>query len=168
MTSRDFRSVPPPKNLNQRQSYTRFEDVHANASQARARFEARINSGTQFSRRPKFGDFEDEYFEHEDDDGHHQPSKSPAKNDGNDDDENEHLESTKKKPKALKIKDFLEDEAELSGDEDEISSDESDDENDQESNPLNRQLFQQQLQYFHRHHQHNPFRPFKHNILQNR
>ena len=53
-------------------------------------------------------------------------------NDGNDDDENEHLESTKKKPKALKIKDFLEDEAELSGDEDEISSDESDDENDQE------------------------------------
>lgn len=89
MTSRDFRSVPPPKNLNQRQSYTRFEDVHANASQARARFEARINSGTQFSRRPKFGDFEDEYFEHEDDDGHHQPSKSPAKNDGNDDDEEE-------------------------------------------------------------------------------
>ncbi|KAH9422538.1 ATP-dependent RNA helicase ddx42 [Dermatophagoides pteronyssinus] len=93
MTSRDFRSVPPPKNLNQRQSYTRFEDLNENASKARAQFEARINSGSQFSRRPKFGDFEDEYFEHEDDDGqqyYQSSNKSPMKNtDGNDDDDEE-------------------------------------------------------------------------------
>ncbi|OTF81516.1 hypothetical protein BLA29_014577, partial [Euroglyphus maynei] len=88
MTSKDFRSVPPPKNLNQRQSYSRFDDVHGDASQARAKFEARINSGSQFSRRPKFGDFEDEYFEHEDDDGQ-QLSKSSMKNDANDDDDDE-------------------------------------------------------------------------------
>ncbi|OTF69569.1 hypothetical protein BLA29_001324 [Euroglyphus maynei] len=45
---------------------------------------------------------------------------------------NDDVQTKIKRPKSLKIRDFLEEEAELSGDEDEISSDESDGDNDDE------------------------------------
>lgn len=61
-SSRNFRSVPPPSNLNSRQSYSKFEDVDAKASAARLKFEMSLKS----KRAKSFVD-DDDYFEHDDD-----------------------------------------------------------------------------------------------------
>lgn len=60
MASRDFRSVPPPKSLNSRQAYAKYDNVYQSTSNEK--FGAKLSN---FSRK-KFGDDEDDYFEHED------------------------------------------------------------------------------------------------------
>lgn len=61
MSGRNFRSVPPPSNLNNRSAYSRFDDVHsraddaARASSAVRRFASRFNS-------------EEDYFDQDDED----------------------------------------------------------------------------------------------------
>ena len=77
MSSRNFRNVPPPSNLNHRTSYARADDVYSRAEAAAAssgvkRFASKFNS-------------EDDYFDQDDD----QPTTTSHKHEGEDDEEEE-------------------------------------------------------------------------------
>ena len=77
MSSRNFRNVPPPSNLNHRTSYARADDVYSRAEAAAAssgvkRFASKFNS-------------EDDYFDQDDD----QPTTTSHKDEGENDEEEE-------------------------------------------------------------------------------
>lgn len=82
MSSRNFRAVPPPSNLNRpRSSYTRSTDIHSQAEAAAA-------SSSGVKRSSKFHS-EDDYFDHDDDDFGNDPIQQNKVNNNDDDDDEE-------------------------------------------------------------------------------
>ncbi|UXI18530.1 twitchin-like [Sarcoptes scabiei] len=93
MSSKDFHSVPPPKNLNARQLYTRTDDIHYDinsyCTSSSSSSSKRLNN---FGRKSRYTDLEDDYFEHDDDDDIVNSNFDAKKSSANDNDDEEEEE----------------------------------------------------------------------------